>query len=54
MPAATERPAEAARAAVPALGHAVRAALASLLVGPGAYPTPLLTPIRATASMAMR
>lgn len=34
------------------LGHAVLAALVLLLIGLGAYPTPLLTLIQATASMA--
>lgn len=36
------------------LGHAVLAALVLLLIGLGAHPTPLLTLIRATASMAAR
>jgi len=36
------------------LGHAVLAALVLLLIGLGAYPTPLLTLIRATASMVAR
>jgi NADH-quinone oxidoreductase subunit N len=36
------------------LGHAVLAALVLLLVGLGAYPTPLLTLIHATTSMVVR
>lgn len=36
------------------LGRAVLAALVLLLIGLGAYPTPLLTLIRATASMVAR
>jgi NADH-quinone oxidoreductase subunit N len=36
------------------LGHAVLAALVLLLVGLGAYPAPLLSLIRATASMVTR
>lgn len=36
------------------LGHGVLAALVLLLIGLGAYPTPLLTLIRATASMVAR
>jgi len=36
------------------LGHAVPAALVLLLMGLGTYPVPLLTRIRATASMATR
>jgi NADH-quinone oxidoreductase subunit N len=36
------------------LGHAVLAALVLLLIGLGAYPTPLLTLIRATASVVAR
>jgi NADH:ubiquinone oxidoreductase subunit 2 (subunit N) len=36
------------------LGNAVLAALVLLLIGLGAYPAPLLTLIRATASMAAR
>jgi len=36
------------------LGNAVVAALVLLLIGLGAYPSPLLTLIRASASMTVR
>jgi hypothetical protein len=42
---------EAAGDAARHLGHAVLAALVLLLIGLGAYPTPLPTLIRATTSM---
>ena len=54
MPAPAGRAAECGRTALPALGHAVLAALVLLLIGLSACPAPLLTLIRATASTVMR
>jgi NADH-quinone oxidoreductase subunit N len=48
------RAAPASRARVRLLGNAVVAALVLLLIGLGAYPSPLLTLIRASASMTVR
>ena len=48
------RAAPASRTRARLLGNAVVAALVLLLIGLGAYPSPLLTLIRASASMTVR